>query len=219
MRTKTLLLAAALSAAGLITATAQTVYSVNAVGFVNTTVPAGAFALLANPLNQPTNDLATVLADAPANTTAYEFTPGGFQIYTKRSSGAWTGTGADTARLDPGKGFFVKNNGTTPFTLTFIGEVPQGTLTTPITTGFNLLGSKVPQAGAVETQLGLPAANGDQVYTYGATGYTITTRRTSSTAWTGGTGEPVIGVAQGFFLNRAAANGGANWTRTFSVNQ
>jgi hypothetical protein len=217
MRTKTLLLAAALAAAGLITATAQTVYSVNAVGFVNVSVPAGAFALLANPLNQPTNDLATVLADAPVDTTVYDFNPTtGFAIYTKRAT-TWTGTGASTARLDPGKGFFVKNNGTAAFNLTFIGEVPQGTLSTPIVTGFNLLGSKVPQAGAVETQLGLPAANADQVYVYGAAGYTITTRRTS--AWTGGTGEPVIGVGQGFFLNRAAANGAANWTRTFSVNQ
>jgi hypothetical protein len=217
MRTKTLLLAAALAAAGLITATAQTVYSVNAVGFVNVSVPAGAFALLANPLNQPTNDLVTVLADAPDGTTAYEFTPAGFQIYTKRSATLWTGTGAAAARLDPGKGFFVKNNGAAAFNLTFIGEVPQGTLSTPIATGFNLLGSKVPQAGTVETQLGLPAAPNDQVYVYGATGYTITTRR--SPVWTGGTGEPVIGVAQGFFLNRAAANGAATWTRTFSVNQ
>src|SRR5687768_8351279 len=59
MRTKTLLLTAALAAAGLTSSMAQ-VFSVNAVGFVNVTVPASSFALLANPLNQPTNDLASV---------------------------------------------------------------------------------------------------------------------------------------------------------------
>src|SRR5688572_21786285 len=102
MRTKTLLLTAALAAAGLTSSMAQSVFSVNAVGFVNVTVPASAFALLANPLNQPTNDLASVLADAPVNTLVFDYINGAFVQYTKRAT-AWTGTGADTARLDPGE--------------------------------------------------------------------------------------------------------------------
>jgi len=218
MRTKTLLLTAALAAAGLTSSMAQTVFSVNAVGFVNVTVPANGFALLANPLNQTTNDLATVLPDAPANTQVFEFNPaaGGFAIYTKRSTGAWTGSGADTARLDPGEGFFVKNgNAAAAATLTFIGEVPQGNLSTPIQAGFNLLGSKVPQTGAVETDLKLPAAANDVVFAFNSAtqGYTQHTRR-STGAWT--PAEPSVAVANGFWLRAAAAG---NWTRTFSVNQ
>ncbi len=214
MRTKTLLLTAALSAAGLTTSMAQTVYSVNAVGFVNVTVAAGSFALLSNPLNQATNDLASVLPDAPANTTSIydlDAATSTYSIYTKRAT-AWAGTGADTARLNPGKGFFLRNTATTPITLTVIGEVPQGTLTTSIRAGFNLLGSQVPQAGAIETLLGLPAANGDVVFVLNAAGaYDSATRR--ATSWP--SGEPTLGVAQGFFLNAAAAK---TWTRTFSVN-
>lgn len=218
MRTKTLLLTAALAVAGLTTSIAQTVYSVNAVGFVNISVPAGAFALLANPLDQPTNDLASVLADAPVGTSLYDWTGTAFNQYTKRPSLLWTG-GPDTIRLSPGKGFFVKNNGTAAFTITFIGEVPQGPKTVAIQTGFNLIASPHPLAGTVQTQLGLPAVANDQVYFWTGTAYVSSTLRASG-AWTGGiVGEPAVTVGQGFWLSRATANGAASWTRTFSVNQ
>ena len=48
MRTKTLLLTAALSAAGIATSMAQ-VYSANAVGYVNKLIPTG-FSMIANPV-------------------------------------------------------------------------------------------------------------------------------------------------------------------------
>src|SRR5688500_4600203 len=54
MRTKTLLLTAALSAAGIATSMAQ-VYSVNAVGYVNTQLVPG-FSLVSNPLNNTTGN-------------------------------------------------------------------------------------------------------------------------------------------------------------------
>jgi len=217
MRTKTLLLTVAVSVASLAAAVAQTVYSVNAVGYVNVTVPAGKFALLANPLNQPTNSIAAVLPDAPNGTIIYVFdaTSASFSQTTKRG-GVWTG-GAAGASLDPGVGFFVKNAGSTDYNITFVGEVPQGTnLTVNFKTGFNLIGSIVPQSGKVQTDLGLPAANGDKVYQFSAStqGYNATTKR--GTAWTGTGGEATIGVAEGFFYQAVAAGA---WTRSFSVNQ
>jgi hypothetical protein len=216
MRIKTLLLTAVLSAASVAATVAQTVYSVNAVGFVNKTVPAGQFALLANPLNLPTNSLAAVLPDVPVNTQVYEYNAASaaFSIYTKRASG-WTGSGAATASLNPGKGFFVKNVGTTDFTVTFVGEVAQGTnITTPFAAGFSLIASQVPQAGTLETDLKLPAKNGDKAYLFAGGNYSIFTRRASS--WTGGTAEPTVGVADGFFFQAVAAG---DWTRSFSVSQ
>jgi len=219
MRRKTLLLTAAVSAAAVATSVAQTVYSVNAVGYVNVTVPAGKFAMLANPLNQPTNSLAAVLPDVPANTVVYVFQSGGFVQATKRSTG-WSGPGA-TATLNPGQGFFVKNAGTADMTITFVGEVPQGTaLSVPLVAGMNLVGSIVPQAGKVETDLKIPAANGDILYQWDTATQaykTAATRRTNVGQWTGGTGgEPTIGVGEGFFYSAKAAG---NWTRSFSVNQ
>jgi len=214
MRTKTLLVTAVLGAASVAGAVAQTVYSVNAVGFVNKPVAANSFALLANPLKLETNSLTAVLPDVPANTKVYVFDTGTqlFNVFTKRTS-SWTGTGADAVRLDPGKGFFVQNVGTTDFTVTFVGEVVQGdSITTAFPAGFSLIASQVPQAGRLETDLKLPAKNGDKAYIYGATGYSVMTRRTSS--WT--PSEPQVGVAEGFFFQAAAAG---SWTRSFSVNQ
>lgn len=212
MRTKTLLVAAVLGAAGAACAVAQTVYSVNAVGFVNKTIPAGQFVLVANPLDLPTNSLAAVLPDVPNNTTkVWTFDPatGGYASFTKRSSG-WAP--ATSPPLPPGIGFFIQNTGTTDFTVTFVGEVKQGDLANGYPAGFSLLGSQVPQAGKVETDLKLPAKNGDKVWLYVNGAYTTLTRRTSS--WT--PSEPSVDVAQGFFMQAAAAG---NWTRSFSVNQ
>jgi hypothetical protein len=214
MRTKTLLVTAVLGAAGVVGAMAQTVYSVNAVGFVNKTVPAGQFALLANPLKLETNSLIAVLPDVPANTKVYVFDPATqlFSIFTKRTS-SFTGTGSDTVRLNPGMGFFVQNVGTADFTVTFVGEVVQGdTIKTDFPAGFSLIASQVPQAGKLETDLKLPAKQNDKAYIYGATGYTILTRRASS--WT--PSEPQVGVGEGFFFQAVAAG---SWTRSFSVNQ
>jgi hypothetical protein len=210
---------AVLGAASIATSLAQTVYSVNAVGYVNVTVPANSFALLANPLDQGTNNtIANVLAGVPANTVVYAFdaATGNFNSATLRSSGTWTGPGA-AATLAPGQGFFVKNAGTAPMTITFVGEVKQGTsLQVPFIAGFNLLGSLVPQSGKLETDLAFKAATNDKVYLFDATSqaYTAYTKRASG-AWTGGSGEPVINVANGFFYQATAAG---TWTRSFSVN-
>eukprot|EP00906_Rhabdomonas_costata_P024266 RCo034908 len=99
----------------------------------------------------------------------------------------WGTAGAQT--LNPGEGFFVKNVQTTPLTITFVGEVLTGTQTTPIATGFNLLGSKIPQFGKAETGLGVPAKRNDKIYKFNNGAYAITTRRTDATPYTA---EPVI---------------------------
>jgi hypothetical protein len=207
---------AVLGAASIASALAQTVYSVNAVGYVNVTVPAGKFALLANPLNQPTNSIPAVLPDVPVNTVVYVFdaATGQFAAATKRAT-SWTGTGA-AATIAPGQGFFVKNAGAADLNITFVGEVMQGTdMKVNYVAGFNLLGSLVPQTGKLETDLGFKAAVNDVVYVFdpATQGYATSTKR--ATAWTGGGGEPTIPVANGFFYKAGAAG---SWTRSFSVN-
>jgi hypothetical protein len=213
MRTKTLLLTAVLGAASIATAMAQTVYSVNAVGYVKIgPIPNAQFFLAANPLNITTgNTLAAVFPDAPANTVIWQLIGGNFVQYTKRATG-WTGSGASTAVLDPGTGFFIENKTGADLSLTFVGEVVQGTVSTSYPAGYSLLGSKIPQEGKVETDLKLGAANGDVVYLLVSGQYVQSTRR--ATTWT--PSEPTIGVGNGFFLNAKAAG---TWTRTFNVNQ
>src|SRR5207247_894460 len=141
MRTKTLLLTAALSAAGLLPSMAQ-VFSVNAVGYVNVTVPAahpdgtGGYIMLANPLNgNPDNNLNTVLplGDAQLGCLVYRFN-GTTQRYYETM--VWQGVADGWAAADPGdmliapgEGFFFKNITGAPISLTFVGEVPAGSPT------------------------------------------------------------------------------------------
>jgi len=169
MRTKTVLMTAVLGAASLATAMAQTVYSVNAVGYVNVPVPAGKFALLANPLDTGTNaTIAAVLPDVPIGTVVYTYGTAGFADATKRTATVWSGPGS-AALLKPGVGFFIKNAGTADLNITFVGEVMQGDATklkVDYVAGFNLLGSLVPQEGKVVTDLKLGVQNNDTIYTF-----------------------------------------------------
>lgn len=211
-----LLMSAAIGAASLATAMAQTVYSVNAVGYVNITIPAGGFALLANPLNQPTNSLTAVLPDVPNGTIVYPYVNGSFSTSARKQGTSWLGAG-NTALLNPGSGFFIKNAAATNLTITFVGEVMQGTaLNVAYGAGFSLVGSIVPQDGKLEADLKFPAASGDVVYQFDKTAQKyLTAPRRTATAWLGGAGEPQISVGEGFWVKSTA---GGSWSRNFSVN-
>ena len=83
MRTKTLLLAAAATVAGIASLQAQSnVYSVNVVGYVNVTIPTG-YSLIANPLNSSDNTVsnlfnATSQSGAALGSTVYTWNGAGF---------------------------------------------------------------------------------------------------------------------------------------------
>lgn len=211
MRTKTIVLLAAAGVAGVVTASAQ-VYSVNVVGYVNTEVKAG-FNLLANPLDNKNTDgnaVANLITGIPDESFLYKYTGGTYTI-NNFDFGEWT----DPAMtLVPGEGFWLElPPAAAPVTITFVGEVKQGTLTTPMVAGFNLVGSQVPQAGLLSTDLGYPAADEDFVYTYKDGAYTIYNYDFGE--WTTPPGEPTIGVGEGFWAEKVAA---VDWVRTFSVN-
>lgn len=207
MRTKTLVLTAALGVAGIATSMAQ-VYSVNAVGYVKVTVPVG-FSIIANPLDAGTgNNMLSKLFTAPTDgTTVYKFNGTSYDISTF-SFGSW-----DTDRtLNPGEAAFIQP-GSGAFDVVFVGEVKQGHLVTTVPAGFSMVASQVPQAGGLTADLKYtPATDGDTVYAFnnGTGKYDIGTF--SFGTWDT---EPNLAVAQGFFLQSGAAG---TWTRDFSVN-
>ena len=209
MRTKALLLAAALTTAGIASYAQSNVYSVNVVGYVNVTVPANGFGLIANPLNATNNTIGSLLPNLPADTVFYKYN-GGYTTYTMDSIDL-TWTPDASATLNPGEGGFVKNITGTPLTITFVCEVLQGSLTNNLPTGYSIRSSKVPQAGAVTTVLGFPGQADDVIYTYNG-GYTTYTFDSIDLSWT--PSEPVIGVGQAFFSKKIA---GENWVRNFTV--
>ena len=213
MKTKTLLVAGMVFAAGAVSSMAQgTVYSVNAVGFVNVVLPSG-FSIISNPLNAATNTIGALFPSPPPGSSLFKFdTSLGSFVGTTFAFGNWGNPGLT---LVPGEGFFFKNGAATAFTNTFVGNVQQGTLVTPLSSGFTLVSSQVPQAGLVATDLGLPIAPGDSVFTFDNAGNQYQGSTFAFGAW-GGAGEPQIAVAQGFFVKKAMAT---SWTRNFSVNQ
>jgi hypothetical protein len=221
MRTKTLLLTAALSAAGIATSMAQ-VYSVNAVGYVNTTLVPG-FSLVSNPLNNTTGNTVNNLfkngiqGTIPDGTTVYTFEGGSFKVAQYDSlDNAFTGEAA-ASDVSPGKGVFVRNPTATALTVTFVGEVPQGPLTHAIPPGFSIQASEVPQAGTANS-LGLVGQPGDTIYMWSKTAQNfdfVSSFDELDQAWNPALRPLEVGEAF-FYLSRAAT--ARAWTRTFDVN-
>jgi len=215
MRTKTTLLLAVVSAAAATTATAQ-VYSVNAVGYVNKTIPAGKLALISNPLTATDNTIAALFKGVPDGTQVYKFNGTGYVIATFDGlDNAFTPEAAAKTTVVPGEGVFVRNNSAAAITVTFVGEVPQGKLENPLPAGLSIRSSMVPQAGTAQA-LGLVGVDGDQVFQFkvDTQAYHVSGYDGLDNAWLPALQELAVGEA--FFLRKNAA---AVWTREFTVNQ
>jgi hypothetical protein len=236
MRTKTLALSALLGMLGTAALVAQTnVYSLNAVGYVNVTFPAGTYTILTCPLIcSPDNTLNSVLPDTNAQykkALVYQYSGGAYTVTengvgTGADPSGWGGGGADVT-LNPGQAVFFYNPTAADMQATFVGQVPQGSLTNALIPGYNLVGSIVPTSGDLPTNSITQLTNytkHDFVYTYdpvaGYSGQDSVVAPGNGSGynnqWTGG--DPVTtNVTQGFwyFNNSAATN---NWVETFSVN-
>jgi hypothetical protein len=220
MRTKTLLLIAAVGAASAVTSMAQ-VFSVNAVGYVNKTIPKGQFSMVANPLKAATNTVNALFQPVPEGFQVFVYVPGqGFQVGTFDSlEGSFLPASVGNAVINPGHGVFVKNGSANDVTITFVGEVMQGPLTTPLVAGLQIVGSQVPQTGTA-SDLGLPntteegLTDGDQVYQFvPGTGYYVSTFDSLENNFLPAL-KP-LDVGEAVFVKLSKAN---SWNRTFSVN-
>jgi len=223
MRTKTLLLTAALSAAAAASSMAQ-VYSVNAVGYINLTMRPG-FNMVANQLNRtPNNSLNNVITGVPIESQVLKFANNNYTV--ELYDGAtWIKPNGDPGDLTaaPGSGFFFFNPDSTPLTVTLVGEVPQGSLTVTMPPGFNLVSSIVPQA------VPLTPANGfNNVLEMQFLYFNPTTQTYDEALLNDGTGwikldgtpvpAPAPAVGTGFFIFNPLIGQNVTWTRNFTVN-
>jgi hypothetical protein len=209
MRTKALLLTAALSVAGLATASAQ-VYSVNVVGYVNLTLNPG-FTMIANQLDAGAgnNTVGNLMPDVPEETQLFKFdAAAGTYIGNSFEFGEWS---LPNMTLAPGEGAFIRIPGNNPVAVTLVGEVRQGTLSTPLVAGFQIVSSQVPQAGALDADLGFPAAEEDQVYLFSNETGGYSTHSYEFGEWNI---VPQVAVGQSFFVNKSGAT---TWSREFNV--
>jgi len=238
MKIKALIITAALVVASVASSMAQ-VYSANAVGYVNMSLPAG-LSLIANPLNNGDNSLNTVLplADDAAGTTIYrfdasaqnygeaiQFIPGGLGWFTNDPRPEWL-------VLAPGEGFFIQ--ALIALNVTFVGDVPQGNLSNPMPGDFKLSirSSQVPQEAPIghladntgaKVGLEFPALTGDTLFLWdaGIQNYAEAWQYLDAVGWLQGSNivadGPTIPVGSAFFVQKTGP-GTQNWTRAFSVN-
>jgi hypothetical protein len=222
MKTQSLLLTAAAVCLGATSAFGAV--SSNIVGYTKLSLVQG-LNLIGNTLdNKNGNKIADVIPLAPDGANVYTFDGANFSVVqyfqndtsNPAAGGVWSGD----ATLAPGTGFFIDVPSAT--SLTFVGEVLQGSLSNPIPSGLSIKSSQVPQAGALDA-LGLLAGDGDTVYYYQGSGYTgyqffanDTTNPAAGGVWsTPDNAAPQLAVGQAVFY---ASGGAATWKRTFTVN-
>jgi len=207
MRTKTLLLSAAAIVAGVLSSQAQSnVYSANIVGYVSVTNTANLFVLLANPLDNGTNNLTSLFPTAPNGSQIQVWNGSGFVGATKQLTGNWS----TNLVIPPGRGFFAKFpvSGTN----TFVGSVAVpvgGSVTNALAAGlFTLVGSPIPYSDNLTgTNLNLQLANGSQIQVWNGTGFQGATKNLTGN-WN--TNLNIV-PGEGFFLKSATAT---NWVQS-----
>lgn len=226
MRTKALLLIAALGIASAATSMAQTVYSVNIVGYINLTMKPG-FNMVANQLNaSPNNKLDSVIPAAPSDSQVLKFANNNYSSDVSDGT-TWldNATGnASTTTVSPGEGFFFFNAGTADSTVTLVGEVRTGNnLTVSMGPGFNLVSSIVPQQIALNAANLFPLVSDLQYLTFNSAtqGYNDALV-TDGTVWLNNvTGvevpAPTPNVGDGFFIFNPGTTP-LSWTRDFNPN-
>ena len=222
MRTKTLLIAIAALAVGVISSQAQ-VYSQNVVGYYNLTLTPGASAFIANQLQTvntsgaylpqySTNNINDVLSagmfsdgNSATNTTLYFWNGGGYTGYfyynASDSGGAagWYDGGGNyvtNACLNQAGGSFLQNAALVNLTATFVGTVQQGTNQYNVVTGVQPYSIPEPVSTNIDSALvNFPANSSDDGNTIYDTFYHYN-----------GNGWDAL-----FYYNSAATSGAPGW--------
>jgi hypothetical protein len=211
MRTKTLLMALAVTAAGVLASNAQTVYSANIVGYANAPTPNGGTYLISVPfvvgVSNGANEIWPLVGGNPSIpdfSQVLVWTGSGYTTYLSDSTSPslWDDasynplSGAPT--LPVGKGFFLIPSAST--TNTFVGTVAVSVGTSNVVSlpngGTYLVASAVPYAGSITNGspttgaggLGLSSLNGlpdfSQLLVWTGSGYaTYLSDSTSSSLW------------------------------------
>jgi hypothetical protein len=217
MKTKTLLIAAAALAAGVMSSQAQ-VYSQNVVGYVNVVCPAKQFVFLANPLTTGNDVLTNVITGVPGASTLQYWTGTTWASYTYSGpQKKWLNGAVDVSntQIPPGVGFFFYAN--SAFTNTFVGSIAadaSGYATNNIQVGYQPVGSIIPFADVVtnSSTINLQVAGASTLQKWDAANqqFQLFTYSGPQKVWKQGavTVNPAVTVGEGFFINPTSAT---NW--------
>jgi len=218
MKSKTLLIAAAALAAGVMSSSAA-VYSQNIVGYVNVVINGNGYSLLSNPFDNGAGNIGTNMVDPnltlPNKSQILTWNGSTFNIATKQG-GVWNANPI----LAPGTGFFVFTPATqtSNLTNTLVGTVivpSGGSITNQIPSGYSMWGSLIPYAGDLTTSTNLNIApsllvNKSQLMTWNGATYNIATLQGG--IWNAAS---TVNVGDGFFVYSKATYS-TNWIQNAS---
>jgi hypothetical protein len=213
------------------------VYSVNAVGYVNLTLK-NKYNLICNPLNGTNNNLNTIIPVAPEGAQALRFSTSGqtfssidtyIVVVDDPSLNGWYNASEQktTNAFNPGEAFFLYNPGPQT-TITFVGEVPQGTvLSNSIAPRYGFYSSIVPQSVGLDT-ISFPRVGGMQYTSWNPTSqayqntltYVVVEDSPPDSGWYTAAEvktDPTPAVGEGFLIYNPLLTA-SSWVRSFSVN-
>ena len=180
-------LAVALMSAAVAQEQTSTVYSANIVGFIKVDVPAG-LSLVSSPFKTSEGKDPTINdvfgAGTPQGTELLIYSAKGYATYTYYAdAAAWFDEKDNEANpaLPLGTGFWVR--AFEPFTFYLKGDVPTAA-TTPVTivSGLQLISHAYPTDRNIK-DMNITPAQGDEIYCWSGTGYSIYTYYKDTDAW------------------------------------
>ncbi len=177
-------------------ATNECLRSANLYGYVSVTCPKGD-TLLANQLLATNSTVPSLFVGAPAGAVVTKFDETTQQYIADALFTTWTDP---NLTLVPGEGAFFNNPATNPWRVTFVGDVPEGTLTNLLPATFAIRSSILPKPGFLSTDLALPTTGSPQAYQWNGSNYFIFRFFPNSGAWY--PSEPSIKVGESFFVFR-----------------
>jgi hypothetical protein len=181
----------------------------NILGYATVIIPPG-FSMIANPLNAPSNTVASLFPNMPDGTTLCKFDTSLFRLTNNLvKNGKWTNA---NEKLIPGEGAIFFNPTTDFKTLNFVGEVNLGRLLNPIPAGLSIRSSLVPQPGRLNTDLGFPIAEGDVVHIFDRDQQKYVIYPFSAKEWE--RNPPTVAVGESFWVGKTHPG---NWVRNFSA--
>ena len=188
---------------------AEGIFSRNAVGYVTLTLPPG-FSLIANPLEAAESTVATVFKGMPDGTGLSKFNAEFYRLKENNvEHGKW---GKPTEKLGPGEGAIFFNPTLDYKTVNFVGDLISKGFSIPIPAGFSVRSSPVPQPGQLDTDLGFPVNEGDEVHLFDRDRQAYVVHRYESGGWL--PSAPVVGVGEAFWIAKTEPR---NWVRNVLI--
>ena len=190
-------------------AAVESVFSDNVVGYVTVNVPPG-YAMIANPLQAPSNAVSAILPAMPDGTTLNKFDTHLFKMTENEvKDGNWINT---NQTLSPGEGAILFNPTSDFKNINFVGEVTQGHLLTPIPAGFSVRSSQIPKSGRLHSDLGFPVVEGDVVHLFDRDKQNYAIYEYSPKKWE--SNPPVVGVGESFWIGKTSPG---NWIQSLVI--